>query len=116
MPTIDSRSSRIAAGLQASGVVPGSVVALLLDRSADAIVAILGILKAGAAYLPLDAAHPAEHLAFAIRDARAPVVICKDAAHVAIGNHRANDHSRGSRSRARPLYIAQHSMATPWPM
>ncbi|MGA9421288.1 MAG: amino acid adenylation domain-containing protein, partial [Rhodanobacteraceae bacterium] len=72
---VDARSDRVAAGLQVSGVSAGSIVALLLDRSIDAIVAMLGILKVGAAYMPLDATNPDEHLSFAIRDSRATIVI-----------------------------------------
>jgi amino acid adenylation domain-containing protein len=72
---IDARANRVAAGLIAAGVGVGSPVALLLERSPEAIVAVLGILKAGAAYLPLDPAYPAERIAFAVNDAHAAVVI-----------------------------------------
>ncbi|MFC4526773.1 amino acid adenylation domain-containing protein [Dyella halodurans] len=72
---LEARANRIAAGLAAAGVTAGATVALLLDRSAEAIAVILGILKAGAAYLPLDANHPAERLAFTINDAQAALVI-----------------------------------------
>ena len=72
---LDARAEHVAAGLMAAGVAAGAPVALLLERSPEAIVALLGILKAGAAYLALDAAHPHERLAFAINDARAAVVI-----------------------------------------
>ena len=72
---LDARAERVAAGLLAAGVEPGSPVALLLERSAEAIVALLGILKAGGAYLPLDPGYPAERLAFVINDARAALVI-----------------------------------------
>ncbi len=72
---LDARANRIAAGLAAAGVRPGATVALLQDRSAEAITVLLGILKAGAAYLPLDANHPAERLAFTINDAKAHLVI-----------------------------------------
>ncbi|MFC4763584.1 amino acid adenylation domain-containing protein [Dyella koreensis] len=77
---LDTRANRVAAALIAAGVGVGTPVALLLDRSAEAIVAILGILKAGAAYLPLDASHPAERLAFAINDAHAALVIAPEGA------------------------------------
>jgi amino acid adenylation domain-containing protein len=81
---LDARANRAAAGLQALGVVAGSTVALLIERSAQAVVALLGILKAGAAYLPLDAAYPTERLVFTINDARAAVVIASaDAADIA---------------------------------
>ncbi|WP_426703027.1 amino acid adenylation domain-containing protein [Rhodanobacter sp. Col0626] len=72
---IEARANRVAAGLLAAGVSVGSPVALLLERSPEAIIAILGILKAGAAYLPLDPAYPAERIAFAVNDAHAAVVI-----------------------------------------
>ncbi|WP_333676362.1 amino acid adenylation domain-containing protein [Dyella sp.] len=72
---LDARSDRIAAGLMAAGVEAGAPVALLLERSPEALVAILGILKAGAAYLPLDPGYPTERLAFVINDARAALII-----------------------------------------
>ncbi len=72
---IEARANRVAAGLLAAGVGPGSPVALLLERSPEAIISLLGIMKAGAAYLPLDPSHPAERLAFTINDARASLVI-----------------------------------------
>ncbi len=72
---LDARSDRVAAALIAAGIAPGTPVAVLLDRSIAAIIAVIGILKAGAAYLPLDHTHPPERLAFAISDARAPLVI-----------------------------------------
>ena len=72
---LDASSHRVAAGLIHAGVTPGAVVGLLLDRSPDAIVAILGILKAGAAYLPLDRANPADRLAFVLQDAHVAAII-----------------------------------------
>ncbi len=72
---LDRRASTLALRLQDAGVLPGDVVAVMLERSIQAIVAILGVLKAGAAYLPLDPAHPPERLAFALGDAAAKVVL-----------------------------------------
>ncbi len=54
------------------GAGPGETVALLFTRSAEAIIAILAVLKSGAAYLPIDPAHPDARIAFMIADA-APV-------------------------------------------
>jgi amino acid adenylation domain-containing protein len=72
---LQQRSHGVAQGLLRAGVAPGATVGLLLDRSPEAMVAILGILKAGAAYLPLDRTHPAERLAFVLKDAKAAAVI-----------------------------------------
>ncbi|WP_109125842.1 polyketide synthase [Dyella sp. C11] len=72
---LDQLSHRVAAGLIQAGVKTGDTVGLLLDRSPIAIVAILGILKAGAAYLPLDRTLPAERLSFVLTDAKAAAII-----------------------------------------
>ena len=51
------------------GVGPGQCVALLFERSAEAIVAMLAVLKTGAAYLPIDPAHPDARIEFMLADA-----------------------------------------------
>nr|QEO74125.1 condensation domain-containing protein [uncultured bacterium] len=72
---LDVRANRLAHVLIASGVQPGDLVGLRLERSLDMVVAVLGVLKAGGAYLPLDPTYPEERLAFAIEDSRVAVVI-----------------------------------------
>ncbi|MFP5284432.1 MAG: amino acid adenylation domain-containing protein, partial [Thermoanaerobaculia bacterium] len=67
---LDRRAGRLARRLQALGCGPESRVGVLLERSCELLVALLGILKAGAAYVPLDPDHPADRLAFQDRDAR----------------------------------------------
>jgi amino acid adenylation domain-containing protein len=59
---LDARADSLAERLRAHGVAPDEVIAVLLPRGADQLTAILGILKAGAAYLPLDPAYPVHHL------------------------------------------------------
>ena len=70
---LDEASTGLALVLAGQGAGPGQVVALLLSRSVEAIVAILAVLKAGAAYLPIDPHHPDARIGFMLSDA-APVV------------------------------------------
>ncbi len=69
---VDHAANRFAHLLAGQGVGPGACVALLLERSAQAIIAILAVLKTGAAYLPIDPAHPAGRIGFMLADA-API-------------------------------------------
>ncbi|HJX27966.1 MAG TPA: amino acid adenylation domain-containing protein, partial [Thermoanaerobaculia bacterium] len=69
------RANQLAHHLRWLGVGPEVAVAVCLDRSVDAIVALLAVLKAGGAYLPLDSTYPAERLAFLMEDARASVLL-----------------------------------------
>ncbi len=71
---LDEASSRLAHLLADQGVTPGRCVALLLSRSAEAIVSILAVLKTGAAYLPIDPAFPAARVEFMLDDA-APIAV-----------------------------------------
>ncbi len=72
---LDRQANRIARRLAQSGVRPGSPVALCLDRSLELIAAILGVLKAGAAFLPLDPRNPPERLAYILEDSQATVLL-----------------------------------------
>ncbi len=69
---LDEAANRLAHLLAGQDAGPGQCVALLFNRSAEAIVAILAVLKTGAAYLPIDAALPASRIEFMIADA-API-------------------------------------------
>ncbi|WP_156425244.1 non-ribosomal peptide synthetase, partial [Mycobacterium sp. GA-1285] len=69
---LDEASNRFAHFLAAEGARPGTSVALLFSRSIEAIVAIMGVLKTGAGYLPIDPAVPAERIEFMVADA-API-------------------------------------------
>jgi len=73
---LDAQSGRLAGQLRAHGVGPGCAVAMALERSPVAIVAVLAILKAGGCYLPVDAGHPPARLAFMLDDAGASLALC----------------------------------------
>jgi amino acid adenylation domain-containing protein len=78
---LNARANRIAHRLIAEGVGPETLVAVCANRCADLPAALLGVLKAGAAYLPLDPEYPADRLAFMVADAQAPVLlVTKDCA------------------------------------
>jgi amino acid adenylation domain-containing protein len=75
---LNARANGLAHRLRGEGVVRGDVVAVLRERSASAVLAMLGVMKAGAAWLPVDPAHPAERVTFLLRDASPRVVLRAD--------------------------------------
>lgn len=77
--TLDGLSNQIAHYLQKLGVTRGTLVALCMPRSPHMIAAMLGVLKAGGGYLPLDPAYPAERLNFMLADSAAPLVLVRGA-------------------------------------
>ena len=76
---LDRRAGRLAAHLRRLGVGPEVLCGVLLDRSADLVVALLAILKAGGAYVPLDPAYPASRIAVMLETSRAAVVLTRRA-------------------------------------
>ncbi|HEX3131501.1 MAG TPA: amino acid adenylation domain-containing protein, partial [Thermoanaerobaculia bacterium] len=76
---LDAGANRLARFLVGLGVRPGDLVGLCLERSLDLVTAVLGVLKAGGAYLPLDPSHPKERLAFALEDSRVAVLVTQEA-------------------------------------
>ncbi len=75
---LEERAGRLAAFLARRGVAPGARVALFLERSAELVVALLAVVKAGAAYVPLDPTYPRERLAFLVADCGAAVVVTEE--------------------------------------
>ena len=116
---LEGQANRLAHLLIGSGIGPESIVALAVPRSLEMVVGLLGILKAGAAYLPLDPDYPAERLAFMMADAQpaglvtvasvadrlpeAPLRLCLDAADGVAALARQPDHSPSDQDRRRPL-------------
>ena len=75
---LDEASNRLAHALAAEGAGPGETVALLIPRSGEAILAILAVLKTGAAYLPIDPAHPDDRIEFMLADAAPLAAVTTD--------------------------------------
>jgi len=72
---LNARANALALELQARGARPGQLVGLFAERGIEMVVTLLGILKSGAAYLPLDPSYPADRLAFMIADGGAGLIV-----------------------------------------
>ncbi|SEO95529.1 amino acid adenylation domain-containing protein [Luteibacter sp. UNC138MFCol5.1] len=75
---LESRANRVANALRARGVGHGQLVGLSLGRGVDMVAAVLGVLKSGAGYVPLDPAFPADRLAFMAQDAALAALVVDD--------------------------------------
>jgi amino acid adenylation domain-containing protein len=75
---LDRRANQLARHLRRLGVGPESLVGVAVERSLELVVGLLGVLKAGGAYLPLDPSYPADRLAFMVDDARVPVLLTQE--------------------------------------
>ena len=75
---LEARANRLANHLRRLGAGPEARVGICLERSADTIVAMLAVLKAGAAYLPLDPAYPADRLAYMLEDSGARLLVTQE--------------------------------------
>jgi amino acid adenylation domain-containing protein/non-ribosomal peptide synthase protein (TIGR01720 family) len=92
-----ARANRLAQYLASQGVGPGVLVGVCLDRGVDAVVALLGVLKAGGAFVPLDPDHPAARLTTMLADAAVSLVVTQ---------HRLRDRISGHADSACPvLYL-----------
>ena len=72
---LDARANQLAAHLIGQGTKPGSLVGVALERSIDLVVSLLAVLKAGAAYVPIDPSYPPQRQEFMLQDAGAPVLL-----------------------------------------
>ena len=115
---LDDRANQLAIDLRHRGVQTGDAVGVCLDRSPDAIVSILGILKAGAAYVPLDPEYPRRRVELMTRDANLVLIVTKPefsellpgevtAVHLSNDVNPANEQS----SHATPLDLSQETAA-----
>jgi amino acid adenylation domain-containing protein/non-ribosomal peptide synthase protein (TIGR01720 family) len=79
---LNARANKLAHYLRQHGVGPNIIVGLCLNRSLDMVVGLLGVLKAGGAYLPLDPEHPPARLGFQLSESQSPVLITQQALSV----------------------------------
>jgi amino acid adenylation domain-containing protein len=86
---LNRTANHVAHYLRGLGVGPETVVGLYVERSIAMVQGLLGILKAGAAYLPLDPAYPLERLAFMLDDARPPVILTQERFAAKLPSHKA---------------------------
>jgi amino acid adenylation domain-containing protein len=75
---LDARANQLAWHLRGQGVGPDVLVGLFIDRSLEMVVALLAVLKAGGAYLPLDASYPRERIAFMLQDAAPGMILTQE--------------------------------------
>ncbi len=72
---LDQRANQLAHYLQSKGIKPDTLVGVCVERSLEMVIGLLGILKAGAAYVPLDPTYPTERLAFMVEDAQTSLLL-----------------------------------------
>ncbi len=84
---LNQRANQVARHLYSLGVGPERLVALCVDRSPAMVIGLLGILKAAAAYVPLDPTYPQERLAFMLADAEVAVLLTQASYMVSLPNH-----------------------------
>ncbi|MFE9686821.1 amino acid adenylation domain-containing protein [Streptomyces sp. NPDC006285] len=105
---LNRRANRVAHDLVSRGVGPESLVAVRMRRSVDVVVAVLGVLKAGAAYVPVDPAYPAERIAYMLEDARPACVLASAAAGEGLPESDPVRHARPEQ----PAYVIYTSGST----
>jgi amino acid adenylation domain-containing protein len=78
---LNKEANQVAGYIRSLGAVSNDVVAVCLERSAEMVVAVLGILKAGCTYLPIDVSYPAERINYMVGDASAVVIFTQSSLH-----------------------------------
>ncbi|MFP2898978.1 amino acid adenylation domain-containing protein, partial [Corallococcus sp. 4LFB] len=98
---LEARANQLAHHLRARGVGPETLVGVCLERSVEMVVALLGVLKSGAAYVPLDPATPPERLAGMLEDTAASVLLIQERLRAALPSHAEHPLAQDARGGAR---------------
>ena len=75
---LNERANRLAHALRARGIGPGALVAICARRSVESVVAILGVLKSGAAYVPIDPSYPTDRISYLLEDSGAQLLLADE--------------------------------------
>ncbi|MDQ1592735.1 MAG: hypothetical protein QOG71_3362 [Pyrinomonadaceae bacterium] len=86
---LNTRANKLARHLRRLGVGADALVGICVERSIEMVIGLVGILKAGAGYVPLDPSHPKERLAFMLEDTRAPVLLTESRLLESLPAHKA---------------------------
>ena len=113
---LNGRANAVADRLIAMGAGPDVLVALCMERSVSMLVGLLGILKAGAAYLPIDLRYPAERVAFILEDAGVPLLISQRSLEATLPEHQATVLFLDDVTETRNENIGSRVHSTTWPM
>ena len=108
---LDRRSNRLARQLAGHGVGPDVLVGVCVDRSADMVVATLGVMKAGGAYVPMDPAYPAERIALMLEDSGVQVVITNTERDTGAAVAIRVDHDEGADSSSPNVAVTSSNLA-----
>ena len=108
---VNCRANQVAHHLRSLGVGPGVLVGSCFERSIDMVVGLLGILKAGGAFVPLDPAYPLLRVAFMLEDTQAPVLITQQSQVARLPAHTAQVVCLDGDA----ALLAQHSTTNPTP-
>jgi hypothetical protein len=84
-----AQAKKLAAELRKAGAAPDRLIGVCMERSLEMVVALVAILKAGAAYVPLDPEYPAERLSFMMQDAAVPLLLTQESLAATLPPHRA---------------------------
>lgn len=72
---LNERANQVAYILREKGVKPNKLIAIMMDRSMDMIIGLLGILKAGGAYVPIDPSYPEERITYMLEDSQCQILL-----------------------------------------